>query len=85
MECGRQKSNLENKNYELYKRHKVDIFNMLYDVFERSPEPPVPFFFSNLMTEEEKRQYKKELDAYLEVEKPKVTSRLKEMGFEIKS
>ena len=76
---------MEHKNYELYKRHKVDIFNMLYDVFERSPEPPAPFFFSNLMTEEEKRQYKKELDAYLEVEKPKVTSRLKEMGFVIKS
>ena len=85
MECGRQKSNLDNKNYKLYKRHKVDIFNILYDVFERSPEPPVPFFFSNLMTEEEKRQYKKELDTYLEVENPKVTSRLKEMGFKIKS
>ena len=55
---------------------------MIYDVFERSPEPRV--FFS-LMTEEEKKQYEKELDAYLEIEKPKVTSRLKEMGFEIKS
>ena len=77
--------NLKDKNYELYKKHKVDIFNMLYDLFERSPEPPVPFFFSNLMTEEEKIQHEKELDAYLEVEKPKVTSKLKEMGFEIKS
>ena len=74
--------NLKDKNYELYKKHKVDIFNMVYDVFERSPEPPV--FFS-LMTEEEKKQYEKELDAYLEIEKPKVTSRLKEMDFEIKS
>ena len=73
--------NLKDKNYELYKRRKVDIFNMVYDVFERSPEPPVPFF----MTEEEKKQYEKELDAYLEIEKPKVTSRLNEMGFEIKS
>ena len=52
--------NLKDKNYELYKKHKVDIFNMVYDVFERSPEPPV--FFS-LMTEEEKKQYEKELDA----------------------
>ena len=77
--------NLKDKNYELYKKHKVDIFNMIYDVFERSPEPPVPFFFSYLMTEEEKKQHEKELDAYLEVEKPKVISRLKEMGFEIKS
>ena len=77
--------NLKDKNYELYKKHKADIFNMVYDVFERSPEPPVPFFFSQLMTEEEKKQYEKELDAYLEVEKPKVTNKLKEMGFEIKS
>mgnify|MGYP003194956666 CR=1 FL=1 len=77
--------NLKDKNYELYKRHKVDIFNILYDVFERSPEPPVPFFFSNLMTEEEKIQYEKELNSYLEIEKPKVASKLKEMGFEIKS
>ena len=37
------------------------------------------------MFKEEKKQYEKELDTYLEVEKPKVTSRLKEMGFEIKS
>ena len=76
---------MKDKNYELYKRHKVDIFNILYDVFERSPEPPVPFFFSNLMTEEEKIQYEKELNSYLEIEKPKVASKLKEMGFEIKS
>ena len=55
---------------------------MVYDVFERSPEPPV--FFS-LMTEEEKIQYNNDLDAYLKAEKPKVTSKLKEMGFEIKS
>ena len=77
--------NLKDKNYELYKKHKVDIFNMVYDVFERSPESPIPFFISQLMTEEEKKQYEKELDAYLEVEKLKVTSKLKEMGFEIKS
>ena len=38
-----------------------------------------------LLEEEEKKQHEKELDAYLEVEKPKVISRLKEMGFEIKS
>ena len=76
---------LKDKNYELYKRHKVDIFNMVYDLFERSPEPPVPFFFSNLMTEEEKIQYEKELNSYLEIEKPKVISKLKEMGFKIKS
>lgn len=76
---------LKDKNYELYKKHKVDIFNMLYDVFERSPETPVPFFFSNLMTEEEKIQYEKELNSYLEIEKPKVISKLKEMGFKIKS
>ena len=76
---------LKDKNYELYKRHKVDIFNMVYDLFERSPKPPVPFFFSNLMTEEEKIQYEKELNSYLEIEKPKVISKLKEMGFKIKS
>ena len=77
--------NLKDKNYELYKKHKVDIFNMIYDVFERFPKPPVPFFFSNLMTEEEKIQYEKELNSFLEIEKPKVTNKLKEMGFEIKS
>ena len=37
------------------------------------------------MTEEEKIQYEKELNSYLEIEKPKVASKLKEMGFEIKS
>ena len=38
-----------------------------------------------LMTEEEKIQYEKELNSYLEIEEPKVASKLKEMGFEIKS
>jgi len=76
---------LKDKNYELYKKHKVDIFNMVYDVIERSPTPPVPLFFSDFMTQEEKKEYERELDAYLKVEKPNITSKLKEMGFEFKS
>ena len=27
---------MSNKNYELYKKHKVDIFNMAFDAWERA-------------------------------------------------
>ena len=31
---------MSNNNYELYRKNKVDIFNMIYDTWERSPMPP---------------------------------------------
>lgn len=72
---------MSNKNYELYRKNKVDIFNMIYDVFERAPIPPS--LFPELETKEEKELYEKELEEFAKQEKPKIYEKLKDMGFQM--
>ena len=74
---------MASKNYELYRKHKVDIFNMIYDTWERSPIPPT--LFPEWATKEESKQYEKELKEFLKQEEPKIYQQLKDLGFYLKS
>lgn len=72
---------MSSENYKLYRKHKVEIFDMIYDVFERSPVVPDIFGFK---TEVEKQEDKKKMENYLKTEEQKFRERLKEMGFNSK-
>lgn len=75
---------MKNENYKLYRKHRTEMFDMFYDMFEKAPVPPTISFFSGMGTKEEKEEYDKQMDEHLKIEKPKFIERLKEMGFEIK-
>ena len=72
---------MSNNNYELYRKNKVDIFNMIYDTWKRSPMPPT--LYPEWATKEENEQYEKELEEFLKQEKPKIYKNLKNMGFQM--
>ena len=69
---------MKNTNYELFRKHKVDVFNLIYETWKRAPIEPF------LATETEKEQYKQELNAFLKEERPKIAKQLKELGFQNK-
>lgn len=75
---------MKNENYKLYRKHRTEMFDMFYDAFEKAPIPPTIGFFFGMGTNEEKEEFNKQMDEYLEIEKPKIIERFKEMGFEIK-
>ena len=68
---------MSNDNYELYRRNKVDIFNMFYETWERAPILPI------FPTEEEIKQHEKEVEEFAKQEKPKIYEKLKDMGFKM--
>ena len=72
---------MDNKNYELYRKNKADIFNMIYETWKRSPMPPT--LFPEWTTKEEKEQYEKELEEFVKQEKPKIYEKLKNIGFQM--
>lgn len=63
---------------KLIQKHKVDIFNMIYDMFERAPIAPL--FFP---TEKELEQHNKVMEEFLNNEKPKIYKQLTDWGFEV--
>lgn len=63
------------ENYKLYRMHKTELFEMIYEVYRNAP--PLPLF----ATEEEKAEHKKKMDEYLESRKPEIVSKLKALGF----
>lgn len=65
---------MHSENYKLYRKHKTELFEMVYDVCRNAP--PLPFF----ATEEEKEEHKKKMDEYLESIKPEIISKLKALG-----
>ena len=71
---------MSSENYKLYKKHQAEIFNMIYDIFERAPIPNI-FGFE---TKEEKEEYDKKMEEFLKLEEPKIKEQFKELGFEIK-
>lgn len=71
---------MSSENYKLYRKHQVELFNMIYDVWERAPAKNI-FGFE---TEEEKKEYDKKMEEYLKIEEPKIRERFKELGFDIK-
>lgn len=66
------------ENYKLYRMHKTELQNMIFEVIENAPFNPDIF---GTATQEEKEQYNRELNEYLESRRPEIVSRLKELGF----
>lgn len=73
---------MSNEFYKLYREHRVELFDMIYDTIKRAPEPPSIDFFFGTETKEEREEFDKEMREYLKTEEPKIKERLKELGFE---
>lgn len=72
---------MDNEVYKLYKKHRVELFDMIYDVCERAPAPDDLAFFFGTETKEQREEFDKKMEEYLKIEEPKIRERLKEMGF----
>lgn len=70
-----------NKNYELYIKHKAELFDMIYDTIQRAPVPDDLAFFFGTETKEQREEFDKRVKEYLKTEEPKIRERLEEMGF----
>lgn len=66
---------MQSENYKLYRKHRQELFEMMYEAFLSAP--PLPIF----ATEEEKEEHKKKMDEYLKSIKPEVLEKLKTLGF----
>jgi hypothetical protein len=66
---------MHSENYKLYRKHKTELFEMVYEVCRNAPSLPI------FATEEEKAEHKKKMDKYLESIKPEILERLKALGF----
>ena len=75
---------MTNENYKLYIKHKVEIFDMIYDVVERSPCSDKYCLFFGWESEKDEEEWNKKMKEYLEIEKPKIDKRLRELGFNFK-
>ena len=73
-----------NENYKLYKKHKVELFDMIYDTIQRAPVPDDLAFFFGTETKEQREEFDKRIQEYLKIEEPKIREKLKEIGFESK-
>jgi hypothetical protein len=69
------------KNYKLYRKHRVELFDMIYDTIQRAPVPDDLAFFFGTETKEQREEFDKKMEEYLKIEEPKIRERLKEMGF----
>ena len=65
-------------NYKLYRKHKTELFEIVYDLYRNAP----PLSIFGFATQEEEDEYNKKMNEYLESRKPEIMNRLKEMGFE---
>ena len=75
---------MSGENYKLYRKHQVELFDMIYDVIERAPVPDSLSFYFGTETKEEREKFDKKMTEYLKIEEPKIKERLKEMGFKSK-
>lgn len=66
------------ENYKLYRKHKTELQNMIFEVIKNAPFNPDVF---GTATQEKKEQYNRELSEYLESRKPEIISNLKKLGF----
>ena len=72
---------MNDKNYKLYKKHQVELFDMIYDTIKRAPVPDDLAFFFGTETKEQREEFDKKMEEYMKIEKPKIKERLKEIGF----
>ena len=70
------------KNYKLYRKHRVELFDMIYDTIQRAPVPDDLAFFFGTETKEQREEFDKKMEQYKKIEEPKIRERLKEMGFD---
>lgn len=63
------------ENYKLYRKHKTELFEIVYDACRNAP--PLPLF----ATEKEKEEHKKKMDEYLESIRPEIIDKFKALGF----
>lgn len=70
---------MHSKNYKLYRIHQQEILEMICQVIENAPLNPDVF---GTATAEEKEKYNKELNEYLDNQKPKIIEKFIEMGFD---
>lgn len=75
---------MNSENYKLYKKHQVEIFDMIYDTIERAPSPDDLVFFFGIETKAQREEFDKKMQEYLKIEESKIKKRFKEMGFDIK-
>ena len=75
---------MNSKNYKLYRKHQLEIFDMIYDTIERAPSPDDLAFFFGTETKAQREEFDKKMQEYLKIEEPKIKERFKEMGFNIK-
>lgn len=70
---------MDNKNYKLYRIHQQEIIEMICQVIDNAPFNPDVF---GTATAEEKEKYNKDLNEYLDSQKPKFIEKFIEMGFD---
>ena len=70
---------MDNKNYKLFRMHQQEIIEMISQVIDNAPFNPDIF---GTATEEEKEKYNKDLNEYLDNQKPKCIKKFIEMGFD---
>ena len=75
---------MSNENYKRYRKHQVEIFDMICSTIEKAPKPDSLSFYFGTETKEEREEFDKKIEEYLKIEEPKIKERLKEMGFDSK-
>ena len=70
---------MSNNKYEFLKKHKAEIFEMIWDTLDNAPNIDN---YSCMSTEEINRQYQKDLDEYFKNRTNEIKDRLTKMGFE---
>ena len=75
---------MSSENYKLFREHKVEIFDMIYDTIERAPVPTSIDFFFGTETKEEREEFDKKMAEYLKIEEPKIREGFRKLGCDIK-
>lgn len=73
---------MSNENYKWYRKHQVEIFDMVYDTIKRAPVPNDLAFYFGTETKEQREEFDKKMEEYMKIEEPKIRQKLKEMGFD---
>lgn len=70
---------MDNKNYKLYRIHKQEIIEMIAQIIDDAPPNPDVF---GTATVEEKERHNKDLNEYLDNQRPEVIEKFIKMGFD---
>lgn len=73
---------MTNKNYKTYKKHRAEIFDIIYDLWLRAPKPDALVFLFGFDTTEDEEIYNKKITEYLKTEEPVIQEKFRALGFE---